>query len=448
MLTPLQKQPEDAMFQSLILIALLLEVVVFMEPAPVDALIILCIGTGLGLGKLTFSSLSALPAVSLVVYVLANLLSMYDPIDVRVGVIFVLETLYLVATWFFFVGVSARYGRQFVARMINAYCVAGVFSALLGAAAYYNLIPFTHQLLMGGRVRGLFKDCNVYGPYFVPIPLFALTSILTPYLKWSRKTGSIIAIALAVLAMLLSFSRGCWINFVVSLCIFIIGQVSFRRTNNVMPRREWWGRMRILATFAVVCMIAVAYVCLYTPAVSHMLSVRVTSNGLQDYDRVRFATQAVALETAKEHPLGLGPGQVELAFNYSTHSMFIRILTENGVIGLLAFLVFLAATIRRAWTVIWSDEDLWLREVNLVALACIAGHLVNSFVIDTDHWRHIWFIYALPWTPARLNARHLWVPGRIRASSIMHRQVAHKCTGTRARATQAAPGRRFTHSSR
>jgi len=46
--------------------------------------------------------------------------------------------------------------------------------------------------------------------------------------------------------------------------------------------------------------------------------------------------------------------------------------------------------------------DPWIREVNLAVFACICGHLVNSFVIDTVHWRHIWFIYGLPWVSAPL----------------------------------------------
>jgi hypothetical protein len=89
--------------------------------------------------------------------------------------------------------------------------------------------------------------------------------------------------------------------------------------------------------------------------------------------------------------------------------MYIRILSENGVVALLALLVFIGSTAVRSVSIIQRAEDPWFRQVNLVALACIAGHLVNSFVIDTVHWRHIWFIYAIPWAPVRLREYALLV---------------------------------------
>jgi len=33
-----------------------------------------------------------------------------------------------------------------------------------------------------------------------------------------------------------------------------------------------------------------------------------------------------------------------------------------------------------------------------VLLACLAGLALNSLVIDTLHWRHLWLILALAWT--------------------------------------------------
>jgi O-antigen ligase len=134
-----------------------------------------------------------------------------------------------------------------------------------------------------------------------------------------------------------------------------------------------------------------------------MLSQRVTSTGLQDYDRVRFATQGLSLQIAEERPLGIGPGQAEEVLGYATHSMYLRILSENGITALLALLVFIGATMARALTVVRRGENQWFRELNLAVLACVAGHLINSIFIDTVHWRHIWFIYALPWAPARLR---------------------------------------------
>lgn len=393
---------EDRIFQALVVVALLLETIVFIEPAPVDALIVLCIGVGFMLRKLVFPTLGTLPVLCLAIFAMANLVSMYDLIDPEHGLEYVLITFYLVGSWFFFVGVAGRYGKPVVATMINAYCIAGIFSALIGIASYYGVIPFQDRLLMGGRVRGLFKDCNVYGPYFVPVALFALMRVLDNRSTWREKIVPVVALASSLDAILLCYSRACWINVSFALAFFLCGQVAFPGVRKMLSFRELAQRMRI-ATFIVAAGAAAMMMIIVSPSVSGMLQARVTSNGLQDYDRVRFATQDLALHVAADRPLGIGPGQTEENLDYSTHSFYLRILTENGIVALIAILIFIGATIARSVSVIEHAEDPWFRDLNLVVLACILGHLLNSFFIDTVHWRHIWFIYALPWAPVQLQ---------------------------------------------
>jgi O-antigen ligase len=245
-------------------------------------------------------------------------------------------------------------------------------------------------------VRGLFKDPNVYGPYLVPVALFALTRSAGA-VGWRSKAAFFSLFLVTVAAILLCFSRACWINFAVALVVFFAGQL-------LLPgaARQVRRRLRVAAVAVAVSAVAVVLL-LNIPAARDMLAQRITSSGLQNYDRVRFATQSLALETAEQRPLGIGPGQSEVLFNYSTHSMYLRVLSENGAGALIALLIFIGATITRSITLIRRAENQWLREINVVVLATIAGHLVNSFVIDTVHWRHIWFIYSLPWVSAQLR---------------------------------------------
>ncbi len=394
---------EDSILRAFTGLAILLEIVVFIEPAPVDALLMLCLAAALMMGKLNFHSLSALPVVALLVFALANLVSMYDPLDPVRAVWYVLVTFYLVASWFFFVGIGGRYGKPALASMINTYCLAGMISAILGIGAYFGVFPFQSRLLLAGRARGLFKDCNVYGPFFVPVVLFALTRIMDARTALREKGPAFAVLVPSALAILLCFSRACWINFVLALAVFLVGQVAFPGLRSQISRLE--VRRRIGIGLGVVVIGSIAFLLLEeVPAVSEMMALRVTSSGLQDYDRIRFATQTLALASARSHPLGIGPGQVELVFDYATHSMYLRILSENGVIALFAILAFILSTALRSVRMIEHAEDPWYREINLVVFACIVGHLVNSFFIDTVHWRHIWFIYALPWAPARLRS--------------------------------------------
>jgi O-antigen ligase len=389
---------EDRLFQGLVSVALLLEVAVFVEPAPVDGAIALCLGLAVLGGKLGLAEIGNLPLVSLTVFALANLISMYNPFDPDRAIWYLLVTLYLIASWFFFVGLIGHYGQPFMDHLINTYCLAGLLSALLGIGGYFHLLPFQHLLLTGGRARGLFKDPNVYGPFLVPVALFALARTGTTAGRIAKAFSSVLFMV-AAFAILLSFSRACWINFLVALTIFFAGQLLLCDSPGQIRRR-----LGIAAGVAVASTVIVT-ILLGIPAVAHMLAARLTDSGLQGYDRVRFATQSLALEAAGQRPLGIGPGQSEVFFKYATHSMYLRVLTENGWLALVALLAFIGATIARSIGILRHAESHWLQTINLVVLACIAGHLVNSFVIDTVHWRHVWFIYALPWANVRFR-RH------------------------------------------
>jgi O-antigen ligase len=393
---------EARLFRALIVCTVCLEIAVFREPAPVDVAIIACLMIGLLAGKLDCTAASSVCLISLAIFSVANIVSINDAPDLDRAIWYVFVTLYLVASWFFFVGVVGHYGPLLMAPLINAYCFAGLISAFLGIAGYFHLLPYENQLLMAGRARGLFKDSNVYGPYFVPIGLIALTRMINGREAWHAKTISSIVFLAAVAAMFLCFSRACWLNFAVSLAAFVLAQL-------VIAKRAAAKRLHFKSGLALLIAAAVFVVGLvFAPTVRAMLDMRITATGLQKYDNVRFATQSVAWESAIQRPLGIGPGQAEVLFGLATHNLYLRILSENGWIGLLALLTFVGATMARAWSIIRLTETEWLREVNLVVLASIMGHLANSLVIDTLHWRHIWFIYALPWSHLRI----LEFPGR------------------------------------
>lgn len=407
----------DQLLHSLVILAMILEIVVVIEPAPVDAVIVICLGAALLAGKLDFSQVSVPALVFIGIFSFMNVVSLYDTFDPAHATEYVAITLYLVGSWLLFAGLIGRYGKSLAQRLISAYCLAGLFSSLLGIAGYFHLVPFWSQLLLNGRARGLFKDCNVYGPYFVPMALFALVKLIDRRSAVKERVWQGVLFAAAILAILLCFSRACWLNLGVGLVVLLAGQFMLapkgERTRGLM------GKAGILGAGVIGIVLL-----LNVPAIHSMLTIRVNSDRLQDYDRVRFATQSVALEAAKAHPFGIGPGQSEAVFDYSTHSMYLRILVENGILALAAVLAFIAVTMRRCLILMRHAADPRIRDICLVVFACICGHLVNSFVIDTVHWRNIWFIYALPWVPAPVF--------RYFRTAVARRQVAPRYAPARA----------------
>lgn len=372
-------------------LAMTVSSIVLVEPAPVDALVLGLLLVGVCAGIIGFRGLEPVAVVPLAVFMLANIVSLYDPIDATRAIWYILVTLYLCLSWVFFVGVLWTYGKHGMEVMVKTYTAAGMLCIVPGLMSYFHVIGFQNTLLLFGRPKGTFKDPNVYGPYLIPIALFAVAGIIA---KRKNTKSAVLHVAVALISVagiFLSYSRACWINFGLSLFAYLFFSYMFRPTGTPSP----FPMSRALVSFVGVALcIGLA---LQIPEVRDMVSQRLTSSGLHGYDKDRFGTQHEAFETALERPLGIGPGQAEYAFHYSTHSSYIRVLSENGFLGAAGFVVFIFVSLGRGLMMGWRTKDQYWEKIFFAASACILGNIVNSAVVDTVHWRHFWFLLALPW---------------------------------------------------
>jgi hypothetical protein len=117
---------------------------------------------------------------------------------------------------------------------------------------------------------------------------------------------------------------------------------------------------------------------------------------LQSYDVERFGAQRTGIELAERYPFGIGPGQFDVVVPISTHSTYVRALAEQGILGLVAIAsLFLATLLFAGRNATLGRDSYGIGSAAL--LAAWVGLLVNSFVVDTLHWRHLWFVAALIW---------------------------------------------------
>jgi hypothetical protein len=364
---------------------------VMVEPAPYDALLLGLLFLGILTGILVFNGLRPVPVVCMTALLLSNVLSMYDPIDGKRAIWYFLVTLYLALSWVFYISFLWTYRERGMDLLIRTYTFSAMFCVLLGVFSYFHLIGLQRFLLLYGRPKGLFKDPNVYGPYIVPVAMFAVAGLL------SRKRGiwSVITqmavILIATAGIFLSYSRACWINYVISLVGYLALSFLLRPAGSPPPIPI--SRIVMVAVFGGLSVLLF----LQLPAVKAMMAARVTSSGLQGYDRDRFRTQRMALKSATERPFGIGPGQSEEAFDYATHSSYMRVLGENGFLGLAAYVSLVLTSLGRSIIMAIRTQDDYWKKIYLITAGCILGHIVNSGVVDTIHWRHAWFLLALPW---------------------------------------------------
>ncbi|MEV2909678.1 O-antigen ligase family protein [Paenibacillus larvae] len=373
-----------------------LSAVVFIEPAPYDVFVIIALLVAAMFSFISFSRSLGPSIFLLALFVLCNVLpALIEAKQQMLAVKYFAITLYLMFSWLFFTGILNRYKEQALNIILSGYMTGALFSAVLGILAYFHLIPTFDILIKYGRATGLFKDPNVYGPFLVPAVGIALYR--SEQSKGIVKTGYLLACLLAALGVLLSFSRAAWGNCALASGIYLL-----------LPQKKARGKRFVTLALLLLLGMPVLTQIIQTPAVNHLFVDRL---GLKQYDNNRFGTQKEALEETMDHPFGIGPGQSEKVFDYATHSLYVRVLTEYGIAGSLCFFLFIALSLGRAYVLAMDRNGPYQGDYVLFA-ALLTGVLFNSFFVDTLHWRHFWLLLALPWIPNPAGASLRWKRGR------------------------------------
>jgi O-antigen ligase len=376
--------------------------VLLLEPAPYDLALALLLVAGVLLNRLRFHASHRLPLLLLAGFLAANAASLLAAPDIRRALTHSAINFYMVASWLFFAGLTSAYGCRAVSVLMRGYAFAGSLAVALSTLAFFGLIPNQSLLLGSGRARGLFKDPNVYGPYLVLMFLYALARLQRNGLRGRGFPMGLAVCAISALGVFLSFSRAAWINCAVVIVCFI----GFQTVSGIRARKLSAGPLYAMLLVALLAGGIWAASASDNSPVGRMLAFRLSRNGLQNYDSMRFYTQRLALETAMAKPLGIGPGQSEVVFAYATHNMYLRVLAENGVLGFAALYGFVALSLLRAVKGATTLADGWRRDLFAVVGACLVGTLVNGLVIDTIHWRHLWFLLGLAWWVPRPTGSH------------------------------------------
>jgi hypothetical protein len=366
--------------------------VVRSEPAPVDLLFVLLILTSFLTGRRPRTATPPVIAAAIGVLALLSVASMFNAIDTSRAVRFEGITLYLMVLGLWLSGIFRD--RGLTRRLMKVYILTALFSAALGILALKAPIPSRETFLYGGaRAKALFKDPNVLAPFLVPAAAIVLEEIGRPrLLGWGTKR-LVPALLILIAGSLVAFSRAGWLNLGLALTTVVLIYLARSR-----------GFTAFLRTAATLGLAALAgYIFL---AVSGLLGFLQERSHLQIYDQHRFATQALGLADATRHVFGYGPGQVEANIHYATHSLVVRVVYEQGVLGLAALTAIVLGTLLLAITLVIHDED-----VHGVGSAALLGSwlglIANSFFIDSLHWRHLWIVAALIWCGATLRQERI-----------------------------------------
>ena len=374
------------------------------EPAPPDLIFASLMIVAALTGRFKTDQLPSIIAVLLSVLVALNIVSFVDVVDPVFAVRFVAITAYLIALAVWLTG-YARSQRR-VRAIIAAYVWGAVVMSAISSLALFVGFPGSELFLFGGsaRAQGLFKDPNVFGPFLVPAILVLIEELFEPRLLKAGRFTKSVALGVLLVGLLASFSRAAWLNAALAIAILFLVH-ALRRG----------GARRAMALVSLLAVMGAALVLVV--AVTGSSDFIAGRAQFQSYDVGRFGAQRTGFGLVAQHPLGIGPGQFDLWSEQAAHSIYVRSLAEQGVLGFLVVVLLLVLTLFLAVRNVASGRDTYgLGSAVLLGAWC--GLLANGLFVDTLHWRHLWIVAALIWVGAMASSASRQERRRAAASGL------------------------------
>ena len=233
------------------------------------------------------------------------------------------------------------------------------------------------------RVRGLFKDPNVLGPFLVmPILLLLVRNeiVKIPFAK-------VAAIPCTVLLML-TFSRGAYVAFAVAL--FVLGAAMFVRERITYSQ----AAIAVVGMTGVLGVAALLWGSASGPVTSDLIEASGLVNtdrlGLQAYDTERFATNFNAWAYVVDNPFGNGIQAFARQAGLNPHNLFLGKAVDAGLAAAILVVAVPTVAMGRA---LFARTD--MPRFAAITSAALAGTMAVSTVIHSHHWRHLFFITAV-----------------------------------------------------
>ncbi len=354
------------------------------EPAPFDLLVVVLLGVGLLTGRLRWPSSKQGTVVQIGLWGLTvtNMLSTVGVVPIYDSLRFLSITLYLLAL-FCFVRMYAIEPHA-VRIVLIGYLMSAVINTLAVFLGFLDVSMPVPVVVFSIRGIGFFKDPNVYAPFVIVAALWIVDQAVQRSSSFIRTGSLLLLVGLLGAGAILSLSRAAWINLAFSGFLYFVFLLR--------------GAPRTHIARALVLAMAVVLAAMFSVQFLGLGNVIARRTRFQIYDEMRFSIQMGGLLAGLSHPLGVGPGGWRNA-----HSLYVRTLAEHGVLGLTALGLLIGGLVvplaRRALQEPARNQVLPDR----VLLACIGGQLVNSLVIDSIHWRHLWVLLGLAWASLEMQ---------------------------------------------
>jgi hypothetical protein len=362
--------------------------IVFIEPSPYElmtlAATVLFYATGLRM-RLVFIPLLLLLFLLNVGYTIGAI-PFLDKSEVAN---WIATSWYMAVTVMFFAMVLSEDTTARLDMLRRGLIVGGVIASVAGIAGYLNLVPGGHDLLtLYERARGTFKDPNVLGAFLILPALFALQSVVSDSFRKSFRNT--IALAIMALAILLAFSRAAWGGLAITAAFMLALMVLTSQS------RAQRSRIIVMSVVAVILAMLLIAVLLSFDSIRDMFQQRASFDQSYDEGRFgRFGRHILGADMALDLPFGIGPLQFHNYFPEDTHNSYLNAFMSGGWISGLCYPTLVFMTVIFGFRHVFTPVP-WQRAY-LAIFAAFLGTVGESFIIDTDHWRHFWMMLGAMW---------------------------------------------------
>ena len=378
-----------------IALAAFLGAFVLREPAPYELYLVALMAVFVLFG-LRLSSRAFTLATLFVLFNAGGVLSMMQMGDLHETPMYIAVSLFLGLSSVFFCAVVEANG-ALLRTVMRGYVAGAVVCAGVGSLAYFGAVPGAAMFTRYDRAMGFFQDPNVFGPFLVLPALYLLYGLL--YRSVTLAPVRALLLLVIVGGIFLSFSRAAW-----GLLVFS-GALLYLLLFLSEARARVRLRLLLMGAGAAGAALLALVVALQFEAVSDMFELR--AQVVQEYDGARvgrFARHAIGFEWALSNPLGIGPLEFGRRLGEDTHNIWVKALMAYGWLGFAAWAAMTVLTLAASGRLLLRPRP-W-RPYLQVLFSVFVGHLLVAWVIDVDHWRHVYLLIGLLWGCVGLEAAH------------------------------------------
>lgn len=271
--------------------------------------------------------------------------------------------------------------------------VYGLRQWFFGAEALATWVDPTSPSAKLTRVYSYLGNPNLLAGYLIPAVTLSLAAIFA-WQGWLPKALAVTTFVVNSACLILTFSRGGWIGFVVCLFVFLV-LLAYWYSVQLPPKWQTLAMPVVLGGSATVILLAVMFVAPVRDRVASMFVGREDSS-----NNFRMNVWSAVIDMIRDRPIiGIGPGNN--AFNniyplymrprfsaLSAYSVFLEVAVETGLIGFSCFLWLLIVTINQGMEQLNRLRTLASRDGFLLmgAIASMFGMLAHGLV-DTVWYR-------------------------------------------------------------